>query len=352
MKIGRRQFVAQSSSLLFSAQPFLKPLAANLFSSKKILVLICLAGGNDWINTIIPYTDMEYYKARPSLKVSPGEALLLNQTLAFHPAISPLKKIYDQKKMAILLSVGSDQSTLSHHKAIDILQDKYTSKLSWLGRYARLSGKTYNSIFPAVNIEPFLTPKDQITISNLSHENQFLFDVDIHYRLDLCRNEITTAQLAESKRLNLFERGLGRIADMIKQNCSATVYNISLGGFDTHSHQLEKHSSLLSMLSTSIFSFQNDLENNGLADKVLTIVYSEFGRSLAENDDKGTDHGLTNHMLVIGNSVKGGLYGQYNSQSTGYQFHIRQAYATLLDRWLNCNSEIILGEKFENLCFI
>jgi uncharacterized protein (DUF1501 family) len=353
MQISRRQFVAQSSSLLFSAQPFLKPLAINLGSSKKILVLICLAGGNDWINTIVPYTNIEYYKARPNLAILPEAALALQDNLALHPDIAPLKKLYDQNKMSILLNVGSDSPTLSHHKAIEVLQHKDISEVSWLGRYAKLANQAWqnNLVFPAINVEPFLTNANQILISSLSSENQFTFDMDIHYRLNSAEKKSSEINLPPSKH-NPFRDELERVASLIKQNHNANVYNLSLGGFDTHANQSDKHAYLLKMLATGIFSFQENLDINGLADKVLTVVYSEFGRSLAENNEKGTDHGLTNHVLVIGSKVKGGLYGSNKLQSSVPQFDLRQVYATLCDRWLGHSSESILGAKWQPIDFI
>jgi uncharacterized protein (DUF1501 family) len=138
---------------------------------------------------------------------------------------------------------------------------------------------------------------------------------------------------------------------MIQQNYNATVYNISLGGFDTHSNQLDQHASLLRMLSEAIFSFQQDLNKHGLADRVLTVIQSEFGRTLKENDELGTDHGLTNHVLVVGNSAKGGIYG-ISELIQNHQFDFRQIYATIFERWLECSSGYILGKKWTPVDFL
>lgn len=314
-KVSRREFVANCSGLLFSLQPFLFDVCQRpaLSGNSKIIVLIHLAGGNDWFNTIIPYPDPAYYQARPSIAISTKEVLPLDNTFAFHPSMSGIKTLYDQHKVSILLNIGHDQPTLSHHKAIGILQT------DWLDHYTKLANQDNSLIFPAINVEPTLPAKEQIIVSSLSPDNGFVFDLDIHYRVPRCSIRAVGAGVElqaaafSSPLHNIFADGLNRIADMIKENSNTTMYNISLGGFDTHENQFDQHAFLLHMLSEAIFSFQQNLNQHGLTDRVLTVIQSEFGRSLKENNDSGTDHGLTNHALVIGNSIKSGIYGNYSS---------------------------------------
>lgn len=360
--------MGSSSGLIFSIQPFLSVFAdqnifeprTNLADNKKILVLIHLAGGNDWFNTVIPYQNAAYYRARPQLAISRNQILPLNNVIGLHPAMSGVKALYEQNKIAVLLNVGHDQPTLSHHKAIASWQQAYgskheesqTSDITWINRYAQLIGDQSGGklIYPAINVEPFLPLKERILTSFLSAENNFTFNVDVHYRLDPRRNACSAPAS------NIFTCQLSRVANLIARKYNATIYNISLGGFDTHSNQSIKHQKLLQMLSEAIFSFQQELEKNGSADDVLILVYSEFGRSLKENSEGGTDHGSMNNVLITGNGIKGGVYGNLNHytrrKSTPPEFDFRQVYATVLERWLDCPSKPILGKNFAPINFI
>lgn len=322
MHINRRKFVANAASLLFSLQSFLasncKPFSfSSTTQNKKKIVLLHLAGGNDWFNTIIPHRDKNYYRARPSLAIKEGEALPLNESLAFHPAMRNLEILYKENKVNILLNVGCSEQTLSHQRAIEIWQQAIVSHYSKI-----IASNSRQLVFPAINVEGNNASK----ISFLEAANNFYFDVDIHYRLG-------QQQTTRNKTLAL-NNSFNWVLDSIRKNCPATIYNISLGGFDTHSNQAEQHAVLLNILSEVIFSFQRDLEQNNLANDVLTIIYSEFGRSLEENEDKGTEHGLTNHILCIGNKTSGGIYGDSNSLITDthcVQFDLQQVYESLFD---------------------
>ncbi len=417
MKISRRRFVSHSSGLLFSLNPFLSAFAdqnrsALRFSpkvpgNKKVLVLIHLAGGNDWLNTIIPYQLPDYYQSRPTLAIPADQVLPLNNQLALHPAMSAIKTLYDQQKMAILMNIAPAESSLSHHKSSAIWQsaDSDQSGESWLGRYVKLTTKHFRDqlIFPAINVEPYFpqlrspdvipdtSKEDQIIISRLSNANNFAFNLDIHYQLNRSENQpprsLTISRLATRrgavyapvdvtggcKRAEQapplqfkrevsnqypdtgFASALQLIANLIKQNHNATIYNISLGGFDTHTNQSTKHSLLLKMFSEAVVSFQQDIETSGFANQVVTLVQSEFGRHLKENDQQGTDHGFTSHALLIGNTVKGGLYGSYDSliynlndqnQDKRYCFDYRSAQASVLENWLDCQSTPVVGKRF------
>ena len=417
MKISRRRFVADSSGLLFSFSPFLNALAdqnksafecrSTLSNDKKVLVLVYLAGGNDWLNTIIPYQSSDYYQSRPTLAIATDQILPINDQLALHPALSGMKTLYDQGKLSLLLNIGHDQLNLSHHKSIEIWQSVHspqsTTTQTWQGRYAKQMSKHFSEplLFPGINVEPFfqqcespaltshLAEKDQLYFSALSKTNNFVFDLDLHYRLiresnmnkasvgvrsqsdepgrgAACAPATANTMVSGGYNPSLstlyantgFASALKLIADLIKQKHNATIYNISLGGFDTHANQSIEHSLLLNMLSEAIFSFQRDLEVNGLADQVLTLICSEFGRHLKENDQQGTDHGFINHALLVGNAVKGGIYGNQDSlkysldtqnQDKRYSLDFRSLQSTILEHWLDCPSESILGKNFATL---
>lgn len=145
---------------------------------------------------------------------------------------------------------------------------------------------------------------------------------------------------------------------LIAANLGTRVYYVSNGGFDTHSAQARRQPQLLQDLSDSLQAFQQDLEQMGAADNVLTVVFSEFGRRVHENASAGTDHGTASEMFVVGKRVKGGLYGEYPSLTDldqgdlKFSTDFRSVYATVLDRWLGANSEQVLGGRFEDLRFV
>jgi len=414
MRISRRNFVAYSSGILCSFIPFFSTQAKFLKrkynpqdrllcqpDEQRVVVIIHLAGGNDWLNTVIPYRDAGYYDQRPNLAISPQAVLKLDDKLAFHPALSGLKGLYDRKDLAVLLNVGNAKTSLSHQKANKLWQyGDESCDITWQGRYADFIAKNERvpMIFPAINVQPgfcdtdssteqieyFPKSKDKIVISSLSADNNFEFNLDVHYKLTSsgCGNSSYGSSNHELAKLtdvvlkpaltdrNVYHKycgfahGMNLIGKAIKEGTNATIYNISLGGFDTHANQLFKHAALLNMLSKAVADFQNDMERSGLADKVLTLVCSEFGRSQQENNNLGTDHGYINHVLAIGNSVNGGIYGNrslsgysYNkygqfNNSPKYDFDYRQLPATILDRWLSYPSEVIMGRSFAAISFI
>ena len=354
MKISRRDFVAYSSGLLSSVVPFLNDGQNSLLkvvnarisaavpsADKNILVVIHLAGGNDWFNTIIPYKDKSYYADRPSLGVPRNTVLRLNEQFALHPNMDGIKELYDRDEVAVLLNSGHSQKILSHHKAIDNMQYaryEHRSAATWQGYCARHVEQSLmdRQILPVINVEPkFLVlennaieSEEQIFISSLAAGNKF--NLDSHYCLNESQGNnsllnISIDHLSESHFVDStvrklsgggsygntdgFSRTMNAVANWILSNSNAVVYHISLGGFDTHANQSAQHAHLLSMLSRALLSFQNNLEKAGVAHRVLTLVCSEFGRSYRENESLGTDHSSINHVLAIGQPVTGGIYG-------------------------------------------
>jgi len=155
-----------------------------------------------------------------------------------------------------------------------------------------------------------------------------------------------------------FARGLKFISQMITGGISSRIYNISLNGFDTHVNQARTQNRLLKQLSEGLACFQADLEAHGVADDVLTMVFSEFGRRVAENGGRGTDHGTAEPLFVLGNAVHGGLYGDHpqlvslDNGDLRHKIDFRSVYATILSRWLKADSMAILGSRFDELNFV
>jgi uncharacterized protein (DUF1501 family) len=157
---------------------------------------------------------------------------------------------------------------------------------------------------------------------------------------------------------NNFARGLKFIAQMICAGVDAQIYNISLGGFDTHTNQLGTHANLLKQLSNGIAAFQKDLEAHQVDGDVALMTFSEFGRRVAQNNGNGTDHGTAEPMFIVGTGIKGAVYGDYPSLTNldngdlKFNLDFRSVYSTLLDRWLAADSKLVLGRRYDHLAFV
>jgi len=373
--------------------------------SSKILVVVQMAGGNDGLNTVVPYGDGAYYQARPSIGIKEDKVLRLNNQIGLNPSMKGLADLYARGKAAIVLGVGYPNPNRSHFRSIEIWQTGNPDQIidtGWLGRYLDLStsGKQSSDtrLFPAVNVDPIL-PKtlsaQRVVVPSVYDVNQFRFATDMHYQQDhQCQvdafNKIYSsfqsdrpeAQLLKNVGMDTlqasdylfnavksykdtvkypdtgFGRSLKFVAQMIVAGVDATIYNLSLGSFDTHAGQVNGQGRLLQQLSDGIASFQTDLETHGLDKDVLLMTFSEFGRRVAQNNGGGTDHGTAAPHFIIGSSVRGGIYGDYPSLANldngdlRYKIDFRNIYATILDRWLRADSRQILGAHYDDLAFV
>ena len=371
----------------------------------KILVVVQMAGGNDGLNTVVPYGNGMYYQARPSLAVKQGDVLPMDGQIGWHPNMTAINDLYKAGKVAVLLGVGYPEPNRSHFRSIEIWQTAEPNRIvdtGWLGRYLDLAAtgkqKADNKLFPAVNVDPVL-PKslsaERVIVPSVSDMNQFRFTTDAHYQqdrhnqlvafqniyadfslnrphVDLLRDVGLNTTKASDYLLqtvnnyksdvkylkNQFALGLRFIAQMITAGTAAQVYNITLNGFDTHANQLHIQANLLKNFSDSIAAFQRDLEAHSMDQDVLLFAFSEFGRRVAQNNGDGTDHGTAELVFVVGSAVKGGIYGTYpsltNLDQGDLKYHIdfRGIYATLLDRWLNADSKQVLGARYDNIAFV
>lgn len=411
MEISRRKFITNgvgvllSSSQLFSLAARAASFEPRKIGASKILVVIQMAGGNDGLNTVIPYGFGQYYQLRPNLAIKPNEVLPLTGTVGLHPGMTGLNDLYKDGKLAIALGVGYPNPNRSHFRSIEIWQTGEPEKISntgWIGRYldesSQAGGSPSKRLFPAINVDPML-PKslsaDRVIVPSVSDVNQFKFNTDVHYQLDRQKqieafNRIyssfeidrPSARLLQEVGLDAMQasdyllkvvknyksdvtypdNGFGRsmkfIAQMITAGVDARVYNLSLGGFDTHANQLRTQAGLLKQFSDSLCAFQKDLEHHGVDQDVMLIAFTEFGRRVAENNGRGTDHGTAEPVFIMGSKVKGGLYGDYpsltNLDSGDLKFAIdfRHIYSTCIDRWLGADSRQILGARFDNLEFV
>jgi len=402
----RREFLQKSLGIVAVASTvptFLSRTAfalANPFDASRdnrILVVVQLGGGNDGLNTVVPFGHDSYYRGRPSLAVPRDKVIRLNDELGLHPNLAALKNLYDAGKLAIVQGVGYPNPDRSHFRSMEIWQSGVAEEFEssgWIGRMFDHScnnkhlkepcsptlavsvGETLNPALKANNaVGVALRDPEQFyrmtqvyansemaaatPSTNTGADNPLDFlrrtAMNAEVSADRIRRSIRNVQSKTDYPADPFAQGLKFIAAMIAGNMDTRVYYISLTGFDTHAGQLGVHERLLKILGDGLAAFQKDLEALGQAERVLGLTFSEFGRRVAENASRGTDHGQAAPLIVFGKPVKPGLVGAHpsleklNDGDLIFHTDFRQVYATVLEKWLGVNSAEILGQKFNLL---
>jgi len=362
-------------------------------ASEPILVVCQLSGGNDGLNTVVPFTDKLYYAARPSLGI-PGEKVLkLNETLGLHPSMTAVHELFKQGKVAVINNVGYPNPNRSHFKSMDIWQsaapdDKY--KNGWIGRYfdAKLASGPLNPVV-ALGLsaeKPIALTGDKASVpcfASLADIQNLVGDPDGEKMLreiqgmdamagsatrvvqqanktaldavSVLNKQLSTYAPKQPYANDAFGNGFKQISQLIATSPATRLVYFSAGGFDTHARQAEQHDKLMKGFSDAVGAFQSEMEAIGKADKVVVLVFSEFGRRVAENASQGTDHGAAAPMFLIGNKVKGGVHGSNpDLQNLGdgdvlHKIDFRSVYAASLDEWMGGDSEVVLGTKFPGM---
>jgi uncharacterized protein (DUF1501 family) len=371
------------------------PAAAASPAGKRSLVVVQLTGGNDGINTVVPYGIGAYYDYRPTISYKQSEVLPINQTIGFQSAMSGFKKMYDEGNLAIIQGVGYPEPDRSHFRAQEIWQTaapETFERTGWLGRYldmaneksdplAALSvGQTSSIFYSALHDVPLVEDVRNFRfVMNLKEQEEAkraaLID-NMYRRADANLSGVSEHGLAAidaSKALtsivkykepselfpskNAISQRLSFIADCIESSLNTKVYYTEYGSFDEHEGERNTHANLLRTLDQNIYAFYEELKRRNLLDKVTVLFYSEFGRRIKENGSAGTDHGTAGPVFVLGGQVKGGVYGEHPNFGLldvyGDFMHVidfRSVYATLLEEWLGVPSkEILLGKSYEKL---
>ncbi len=367
---------------------------------RPILVLVQLAGGNDGLNTLVPYEDANYYRLRPTLGLAKEKVLRINDTLGLHPSCTALHRLLQDGKLAVVQNVGYPNPNRSHFRSSEIWETASGSSeflsTGWIGRFMdnACSGLPGADGHDPVGVhisngvpQSFLSAQDHPTFGLLSgagnrrenEENRQLLESLVsqpgaaendnatflkHMLMDSLVTEkkvqhvLGSYQPSASYPGNAFAASLRNIAGLIAAGLPTRVYFVSLSGFDTHSNQANQQANLLTTLAEGLAAFQKDLELHQLDGQVTTMTFSEFGRRPSENESRGTDHGTAAPLFVLGSKVKGGLHGTAPAlnlapnQDLTYSTDFRSVYATMLDRWLACPSETVLGGKFFDLPII
>lgn len=389
----RRDFLKNtalaSGTLLIPS--FLKPLellAADKIGFKR-LVVIQLSGGNDGLNTIVPFGDDIYYQKRPGLGIDKKEVIKLNELQGFNPALQPLREIYDQGWMTILNSVGYPNPDRSHFRSMDIWHtasraDEYLST-GWIGRYLDSNCTTCGSPHTAIEVddalslalkgqthkgiavrnseqlyrttrEPFFKDVvDDAKQSMLSEDNLgYLYKTMIEtyssakYINDTAKLYKNTAVYPISE----FANELKTIATFINSGLNTKIYYVSLSGFDTHIAQRGQQARLFKIYADGVAAFIKDLKANQHLDDTLIMTFSEFGRRVSQNASGGTDHGTANNLFLFGGKLnKPGFYNQspnlkdLDNGDLKYQIDFRDVYATILKNWLETKNTSIIGSN-------
>ena len=373
-------------------------------TKEPVLVVLQLSGGNDALNTVIPYSDPLYYDNRPNVRIPEDQVLPLNDEIGLHPTMGPIKALYDEGKVAIIQGIGYPNPNRSHFRSMDIWRTCEPDKVGdegWLGRALRdldpqkenvLTGVNFGRGLPRALVAPGI-PVASVgnletygVLTGIEAEDQRMKALETF-------SNVYSPMIGQGVVLDYFARtGLDALkgADILstapeKYSSSVTYGNDTVAqymrnivqthladfgtrvfyttapynSFDTHAGELANHTKLWSETSNAIGAFYEDLKEHDATEEVVLLVFTEFGRRVHDNGS-GTDHGAGGHAFVIGDKVKGGLYGAYPSLQQGqlvegdlrFNNDFRGLYTTLLERWLHLEAKPIVNGEFEQFDFI
>jgi uncharacterized protein (DUF1501 family) len=362
--------------------------------SRKSLVLVQLSGGNDGLSTLVPYGDDAYHAARETIGVAAGDVLRLDDYRGLHPNLKHLRRIWDEGHLALVQGCGYPDPVRSHFRSMEIWHtadpEGRHAGAGWIGRLAETAWRKdptvelvvhigdkapyslYSAIRPPIafatpqgyrwagqadEVEAYRGAADHASSNGaLARLRGTLSDADASSRrireaAALYRPQATypTDQLAD---------GLRTVAALLAAGMTSRVYSLEVDGFDTHETQKRKHDNLMGRLDRCLGAFHDDLRGTSLADDVVVVVFSEFGRRVAENGSKGTDHGVAGPMLVMGGGVKGGLYGEHPSLTElddgdlVFTTDFRSVYGEVVERWFDVEQSTVLGDRYPKLGFL
>jgi uncharacterized protein (DUF1501 family) len=375
-------------------------------STKKepVLVVLQLAGGNDALNTIVPYGNPKYYDNRPNVMISQDQVLPINDEIGFNPNMGPMKRLFDEGHLAVIQGVGYPSGSRSHFRSMDIWHTCEPNKVGdegWLGRVVRDLDPTQENVLTAVNFgrglpRALVAPGVPVaSVGNLETYGVLTGIDDVDQRLKALDvfSKVYSPMIGQGPVLDyLAHTGLDALkgADILSAAPEMYSSTVEYGGddvgqymrnivqthlagfgsrvfyttapynsFDTHAGQLANHTRLWSETSRAVADFYDDLEEHNAGEDVMLLVFTEFGRRVHDNG-AGTDHGAGGHAFIIGKNVKGGLYGEYPSldddklDEGDLQFNtdFRSLYTTILEKWMGLDAKPIVNGAFEHIDFI
>lgn len=364
--------------------------AADASADRRVLVVIQLDGGNDGINTVVPVGDDGYAKNRVKLRLDAKRLHKLDDNVSLHQSMSGFAGLWNDGELAVLQGVSYPNPSRSHAVSMSIWHsarpgDREQRDYGWLGRTLdrtdRVKGGA-DAVFAADRAKPLALKGRKCRVAEFTRIDDLTLSAPATVAKDdsaggggleqfLTRSTLdayaTSRQLDELKNANDEDYGypnsdlgqrLKMVAKLLTAGWPSRVYYTVQPGYDTHQAQLFQHSRLLRDLSDSVAAFQKDLKASKLDERVITLCFSEFGRRVAENGSAGTDHGTAGPVFVVGQSVKGGVFGgtpsliDLDDDNLKTSLDFRCAYATVIDRWLGADSTAVLEGKFDPLPFL
>jgi len=369
-----------------------------------VLAVLQLSGGNDAMNTIIPYTDPNYVDNRPFVRIPADQVLPINDKIGFNPAMGPLKALYDQGKVAIIQGVGYPTPSRSHFRSMDIWHTCEPDKIGdegWLGRAVRDMDPHKENVLTGVNFGrglpralaapgvPVASVGDLETygvLTGIDNEDQRIKALDVFSRvyspmigkgpvidylaqtgLDALKGADILSSAAE-RYSSTVEYGNDTVGQYMRNMAQTHLAGFGTrllyttapyNSFDTHAGEMANHSRLWTETSRAIADFYEDLKEHDASENVVLLVFTEFGRRVHDNGS-GTDHGSGGISFVVGDAVKGGLYGEYPSLEQDkllegdlhWNNDFRGLYSTLMEQWMGLDAKPIVGGSFEQMAFI
>lgn len=393
----RRDFLRQSglaSTSLLVPSFLTEANLGRLYAQRtgKILVVVQLSGGNDGLNTIVPYENDLYYQNRPTLGISKGEVIKVHDQLGFNPALQPLQGLFDEGYLSVVNSVGYPNPDRSHFRSMDIwhtasASDQYLNT-GWIGRYLdsncptpyhaielddtlslALKGETKRgfAMTDAARLKRSADNRMLQAVANnvgqpagedhVAYLYKTLIDTQssANYLFEQSKKQRSATSYPQSE----FGQDLRTIAGLITADTATRIYYVSLSGFDTHANQKLRQERLLQQYAEGMKAFVADLKQQGLFNEVLIMTFSEFGRRVQQNGSNGTDHGTANNLILLGGQLKkpgffngGPDLSKLDEGDLIYQVDFRNIYATILDKWLETPTPAVLGGNFSPLALI
>lgn len=355
--------------------------AAAAGRDRRALVVVQLDGGNDALNTVVPHADPNYARLRPKLRIDKKNLLRLSDTVGLHPSLRPLDPLFQAGHLTAMPGVGYPNPNRSHFESMAVWQtarfDPEERKgYGWLGRALDTRGES--SFVIGASVPTALRGRRSAAVG-LSRAEDLLLADPTSARcgvgpepgdglLAFVRRQAVDAQAASARVAQLAHGANGDrypgtglaerlrlVARLLKSDLGARVFYTVQSGYDTHSSQAFTHANLLSEFAGAVAAFFDDLKAARLADRVLLLAFSEFGRTIRENASGGTDHGTAGVVFVAGPGVRGGVTGtmpsltELNAGEPKMTTDFRRAYAAVLDDWLGLPAETVLGGRFERL---
>ena len=382
--LDRRAFLRLAAAVPLLAQGGLA-LAAAAASSRKLLVLVELKGGNDGLNTVVPYADPEYARLRPRLAIDRDQVIKLTPAAGLHPSLARLQPAWEAKQLAIVQGVGYPEPNLSHFRSIEIWDtasrsDQYLDE-GWLARALAQSPSPAAFVADGVSVGPggmgplagggarviaLSSPEQFLRNARFAKDEGEARNPALAHILRVERDVVVSAQrlhagksFATAFPQGAFGNAVGTASQLAANEAGIAVVRLSLNGFDTHANQLGTQANLLRQLGEGLAALREALVEIGRWNSTLVATYAEFGRRPRENQSGGTDHGTSSVHFVMGGAVKGGLYGSPpalgrldGNGNLPFAVDFRSYYATLLESWWKVPSAEILAGRYPTLNFL